>query len=176
MADGSCKVEDLCRCNLDAKLHTQEISRRIRLGAVGDPRLDPSFASLSTKSKMLRMIEFSGGLSTQAMDCIANSGWFYRMITFTLSRTYLRSFPEDNPIAFLLFITCIFVDLLRKEFCSVGSTPLLDIALQVLQNSSEEVERERYRELLNDDEAAQRRHFLATTRKKRSSSPFSDPL
>lgn len=153
VADGSWK-DDLCHCHLDENLHAQEISRRTHLQVVGDPRLDPSFASLSTETKFVRMIKFVPEFSWQAIGHIVTSGWLYEMSCAPLFQLNLAlSLKQWNETALNLLIICIYVDVLRKEFCSMGPrcTTLLDLALQVLENDSEVA---RYQELLDDDEAA----------------------
>lgn len=153
--DGSW-VGDLCDCHLDESNHAQEIKRRMNLRAVGDPRLDPSFVSLSTKSKLLRTAAFTFEFPRQAIVPIARSSWLYRMTAMPLLRLNLFRFREWNETGFNLLSICILVDQLRKEFCSVGPhRTLLDIALEVLANPSMENE-----QLLDDDIACIRR-FLS---------------
>jgi hypothetical protein len=133
----------------------REIQRRQRLRVVGDPRLDPLFAGLSSKSKMLRTAHFTMTFSKEVMWCILGSAWLYRLsILPTLLQIGMAPmFKQYNESAVDILSLCIYLDLLRKEFCSPGvnGTNLVDIVLQVL--AADPSEAEHSQELLNNDSA-----------------------
>ena len=157
VVDGSWE-SDLCDCRLDASKvsehdATREIHRRIHLQVVGDPRLDPSFAGLSSKAKLLRTLSFTVSFAKKVMVCIISSSWLFRLSAIPLLQLKLvENFKLYNETGFGFLSICIYVDLLSKEFGSTGmhGTNLLDIALQVL--AADPSEEEHYQQLLNNDE------------------------
>lgn len=127
----------------------------MRLRAVGDPRLDPLFAGLSSKAKFLRTVHFTMLFSQHVTRCILSSSWLYRMslIPTLVPLNMALEFKRYNESAVGKLSICIYVDVLRKDFCSTGEdrTNLLDIALQVI--AADPSEAEHYQTLLNNDEA-----------------------
>lgn len=163
VADGSWDDGDLCHCRLDESLHAQEIQRRMRLRAVGDPRQDPLFAALSTKTKFIRMVRFASEFSEQAMIYMGCSGWLYRLTGFPLIDLNLTRMKQWNETGFNFLSACILVDVLRKEFSSVGPhhTTLLDMVLEIF--AADQSEGSRYQELLNDDAACLEKYGMQAT-------------
>jgi len=149
----------LCACRLDGPSSSdaavaREIHRRTNLGKVGDPRMEPIFAGLSSKAKLIRLVQFRTSFAKDVMMVILSSGWFYRMSAFPLFPLHLEAvFKQYNESGFQDLSICMYVDILQKEFRSTGRncTNLLDIALQYLAADPSEVEH--YQQLLDNDEA-----------------------
>jgi hypothetical protein len=95
----------------------------MRIRAVSDPRLDPVFAGLSSKANYLRTFHFMVSFSQHVTECIVSrSGWLYRMSLFPMMRPLNLApvFLYYNERGAGILSICIYVDILRKEFCSTG--------------------------------------------------------
>ena len=148
----------LCDCRLDATSNdaavARETHRRTNLGKVGDPRMDPLFAGLSSKAKLIRLAQFATSFAKNVMMVILSSGWLYRMSAFPLVPLHLAAmFKQYNEGGLGKLSICVYVDILHEEFRSTGRncTNLLDITLQVL--AADPSEDEHHRQLLGNDAA-----------------------
>ena len=149
----------LCDCRLDATSNdagvvARETHRRTNLGKVGDPRMDPVFAGLSSKAKLIRLVQFTTSFAKSVMMVVISSGWLYRTSVFPLIPLHMAAmFKQYNESGFGKLSLCMYIDILHEEFRSTGRncTNLLDIALQVL--AADPSEDEHNRQLLENDDA-----------------------